>query len=245
MKLLLNKNSFVNTLLSPVSKLTDNLLLECQSSDHKAGWSAKTLVNSPDNSVILLAEIPCTLSSEEKFRCVIPDCKTFMRLFAGIDDSQVELEIDSNVIKYKNASLSFKYHLLDESYIVNKKSVNEEKLKKLTFDTNFSLTKQKLSEIIKFNSIVPEAEKLYFITENNKVLAKLGDELKTNTNEIVTEISGSFEGNALLDKFPINIQNVLLFSFNDEKIDVSINQTLKVFKFKTPQITYIVSGLVR
>ena len=107
------------------------------------------------------------------------------------------------------------------------------------------MTKQKLSEIIKFNSIVPDAEKLYFVTENGKVLVKLGDELKSNTNEIVTQISDSYEGKLLADKFPVNIQNILLFSFSEEEIKININQSLKVFKFETPNLSYIVSGLVK
>lgn len=245
MKLQLNKSTFVNSLLSPVSKLSDNLLLDFQPSNQKAGWSAKTVVSSADNSTILLGNIPCSV--DDPFKCVIPDCKTFLRLFSGIDQELINLFIDSNVIKYKEGSFSFKYHLLDESYVVNKKSISEEKLKSLTFDTSFIMTKQKLSEIIKFNSIVPDAEKLYFVTEGTKILAKLGDELKTNTNEIVTEVSvqGTVVGSPLVDKFPINIQNVLLFSFSDEEITVSINHQLKVFKFESNNLTYIVSGLVR
>ena len=243
MKLHLNKNTFVNNLLGPVSKLSDNILLTFEPSNWKSGWSAKTIVNSADNSVILIGDVPCMV--EDPFKCVIPDCKTFLRLFSGIDQDQVVLDIDSNVIKYKEGSFSFKYHLLDESYIVSKKSISEEKLKALTYDTIFVMTKQKLSEIIKFNSIVPDAEKLYFVTENSNVLAKLGDELKTNTNEIVTQISDSYEGKLLVDKFPVNIQNILLFSFSEEEIKVSINQTLKVFKFESPNLSYIVSGLVK
>lgn len=245
MKLQLNKSTFVNNLLGPVSKLSDNLLLDFQPSDWKSGWSAKTIVSSADNSTILLGDIPCVV--DDPFKCVIPDCKTFLRLFSGIDNDQIELSIDSNVIKYKEGSFSFKYHLLDESYVVNKKSISEEKLKALTFDTSFVMTKQKLSEIIKFNSIVPDAEKLYFVSEGNKIIAKLGDDLKSNTNEIVTEvsISGSIIGKSLSDKFPINIQNILLFSFSEDEITVSINHQLKIFKFESSNLTYIVSGLVK
>jgi hypothetical protein len=238
MKLTINKNDFVNNVLGPVSKLADNLLLE-----FVQDTKAKTMVNSSDNSVILLGSVPCQV--KEPFKCVIPDCKTFLRLFSGIEKETITLEVESNVIKYQDISFSFKYHLLDESYIVNKKSISEEKLNQLVYDTVFVMTKQKLSEIIKFNSIVPDAEKLYFISENNKILAKLGDEQKANTNEIVTEISSEFSGKHLTEKFPINIQNILLFSFSSEEIKISINHQLKVFKFESPLLSYIVSGLVK
>lgn len=238
MKLTLNKPSFVNYLLSPVSKLADNLLI-----DFVGNNKAKTLVSSSDNSVILLGEIDCKV--EEPVKCVIPDCKTFLRLFAGIEKSDIVLQIDSNVIKYKDANVSFKYHLLDESYIVNKKALNEDKLNQLSFDTTFKITKQKLSEIIKFNSIVPDAEKLYFLTEDKQVYAKLGDEQKANTNEIVTEVCTEYQGKPLSEPLPINIQNILLFSFSDDEIRVSVNQALKVFKFESTFLKYIVSGLVK
>lgn len=242
MKLHLNKNNFVNNILHPVSKLADNLLLDFEQLDDDS-YKAKTLVSSTDNSVILMGSTVC--KADDPFRCVIPDCKTFLRLFSGIEQEDVVLNVNANSINYKQDSFSFKYHLLDESYIVNKKSLNEEKLNALEFDTTFKMSKQKFSEIIKFNSIVPDAEKLYFVSENSKIFAKLGDEQKSNTNEIVAEISNKFEGDPLMDKFPINIQNILLFSFNTDEIQISINHRLKIFKFSTNSLSYIVSGLVK
>ena len=241
MKLVLNKSDFNDVLLGPVSKLADNLVLDFLQDG--SNTLAKTLVTSADNSVILLGKVNC--KAIEPFKCIIPDCKTFLRLFSGIEKENVTLDIDSNVICYKDTGLSFKYHLLDESYVVNKKSISEEKLNSLSFDTTFKMSKQKLSEIIKFNSIVPDAEKLYFVTENNKVFAKLGDEQKSNTNEIVTEVNDSFEGKELPYTIPINIQNILLFSFSTDEITVKINHQLKVFKFESPSLSYIVSGLVK
>ena len=62
MKLTLNKNEFVNNLLGPVSKLADNLLLDFKEIQDSAGvWTAKTLVTSSDNSVILMGSVPCAV----------------------------------------------------------------------------------------------------------------------------------------------------------------------------------------
>lgn len=240
MKLTVNKELFVNNILTPTSKLCDNLLIEFSEASPSF---IKTMSTSADNSVILLAKTECKVT--EPFKCVVPDCKTFLRLFTGIEDESVTLHIDNNVISYKQNSFSFKYHLLDESYVVSKKSISEEKIEQLTYDTSFILTKQKLSEIIRYNSIVPEAEKLYFYSEDGNVAAKLGDEQKTNTNEITTEVSKSVEGVPLPCSIPINIQSVLLFSFSSDQIRVSTNHQLKVFKFETPNLSYIVSGLVK
>lgn len=244
MKLTLNKTSFVNNLIGPVSKIADNILLDFQKQSTSSDkWIIKTLVTSTDNSVILLGSTSC--SAQNPVKCIIPDCKTFLRLFSGIEQEDVTLDIESNAIKYTNNNFSFKYYLLDESYIVNKKSISEEKINELSFDTTFCMTKQKLSEIIKFNSIIPDAEKIYFVSENESIQAKIGDDQKANTNEIVTQISDKFIGKELPESFPLSIQNVLLFSFGNEDITVKINHQLKVFKFETPFLSYIVSGLVK
>lgn len=241
MKITFDKNSFLNNILAPVSKLSDNLVLNFLQFENKS--RAKTLVSSSDNQTILMGQIECDIL--EPFQCVIPDCKTFLRLFSGIEDNSITIEVDTNSIKYSNGPFSFKYHLLDESYIFNKKSINEDKLNAITYDTTFVITKQKFQEIIRYNSIIPDAEKLYFLTKNSEVLFKISDEAKCNMNEIISLASNSFDGTALTGSFPINIKNILLFTFNVDEITIKINQSLKVFRFETPHLSYIVSGLVK
>jgi len=92
---------------------------------------------------------------------------------------------------------------------------------------------------------VPDAEKLYFFTEGNKVYAKLGDEQKSNINEITTESSLTFQGVPLMEKFPINIQSILMFAFSDEEVTVQVNHKLKVFKFSGTLLNYFVMGLIK
>jgi len=238
MTITLDRRLFVDTLLGPASKLSDNICL-----DVLEDGTIKTLVCSTDNSAILLASLPS--KTEQAFKCVIPDCKTFLRLFAGIEQDQINLTIGTNAIEYISSSISFKYHLLDESYLVAKKSISEEKLGAIEYDTVFDISKSKFSEILKFNSIIPDAEKLYFVTKDGKVFAKIGDEQRANTNEIVCEAAQTFGGNPILDTMPLNIQSILLMSFANDIIKVSVNHKLKIFKFATPYLKYIVSGLVK
>lgn len=239
MKFTTNKTDFVNNILAPASKLADNLSLE-----FTGAGTVKTLVTSPDNSVIFIGEAECT-GIEQHYKCVVPDCKTFLRLFTGIDENAISLNFDSNLISYKSKGVSFKYHLLDEGYMVEKKSISEEKIKQLEYDTRFAITKSKLSEITKFNSIIPDAEKLYLYTEGSAVFAKIGDDQKSNTNEIVTSCCESFTGDEICSSIPINIQNIHLMTFASEQIDVSINTKLKIIKMSSSCVQYIVSGLVK
>jgi hypothetical protein len=238
MNIKFNKRVFVENILTPASKLSDNVCLDFNNSE------LKVLVPSTDNSIILFASLPYS-STDENTKIIIPETKTFLRLISGIEENDINLDFNSNVVEYKSSTLSFKYHLLDDSYISNNRAFSEEKLNKITYDTCFEIAKTKLSEILKYNSIIPDAEKLYFYTKDDKVFAKIGDEQKCNTNEINIEISLNYADNSLETAIPINIQNVLLTSFVDERINVSINHQLKIFKFETPYTKYIISGLVK
>jgi hypothetical protein len=239
MKLSVSRSLFTDSLLSPASKLSDNVYLLFEGNNF-----VKTLVSSLDGAVHLLSKIPCNVS-DVRGGCIIPECKTFLRLFAGTSEDTINLEINSNAIEYNGEGISFKYHLLDESYLTNKKSISEEKVNNLSFDTTFSFSKKSFSDIIKHHSILPDAEKLYFFTKNGEVFAKIGDDQKSSTNEITTNISPNFDGDPLIGNLPINIQHVLLMLFVGDKITVKVNHQLNVFKFYTDSVYYIVSGLVK
>jgi hypothetical protein len=243
MILTIDKTSFLENILTPVSKIAENLQLFFQSEGDKS--YIKTIVSSADNSIVFSAKVPCTTTQSNSF--VIPDCKTFMRLFSGITNDEITLEVNSNNIAHKSNELSFKYHLLDEAYVHTKKSISEEKLNALTFETRFKLSKTKLSEITKFNSIVPDAQKLYFYSdkETRSIFVELDDKQICNTNSVKLKIAETYEGDSLKEELPLNIQSILLFSFFENIIDVSINQQLKLFKFQTDKVTYVVSGLVK
>lgn len=240
MKLKINKTSFVNNILVPASKITENLSLSLEGTGK--GF-VKTLVNSADNSLVFLGKTEGEFDSPSK--CIIPDCKTFLRLFTSIDEESLYLALNSNTIEFKNNSVSFKYHLLDEGYLTEKKLISEKKIEQLEFDTTFTLTKTKFSEILKFNSIVPEAEKIYLYTEGRSVFAKIGDEQKANTNEIVIQIAEEFIGADCSEAIPLNMQSILLMSHSTNTIDIQINHKLKIVKFSSPSCCYIVSGLVK
>lgn len=239
MKLTLSKKSIVDCLVSPVSKLTDNVLLT------RDEQKIKTLAHSSDNTVIFQSSVE--YKGDEFTNIIIPEVKTFLRLFSNIEEENITLEINENQIAYKSKQFSFKYHLLDEAYYSSKKSISEEKLNALTYDTEFDITKQKISELVKYSSIIPDAEKLYFFSRDNKVLAKIGDEQKANTNEIEIPISETLNRqNPSEISIPVSMQNIFLLTFQDNTpITVSVNEQLKIIRFKVGCLTYILSGLVK
>lgn len=243
MKLFLNKNAFIDYFLNPVSKISDNLFISFVDIENSDTFTLKSKASTPDGSFNLFSEMVCKVKNPTS--CIIPDCKTFLRLFSGIEDDNVVLNVDSNSISYEQNKFSFKYYLLDESYFKNKKTLSEEKINSLHYDTEFDIKKNKISELSKFHSIIPDAEKLYIYSDNNGISAKIGDEQKTNINEVTIDIADSYKGANLHEKIPINIQHLLLFSFNCDTVTVKINHSMKVFKFETPNLKYVLSGLVK
>jgi hypothetical protein len=238
MKIVVNKQKFVDSIIAPSSKLAENLLLT-----GKNGL-LKTITSSADNSVILQSSID--YKGEDINNLIIPEVKTFLRLFSNIEDEEITLNVNDNQILYKSENISFKYHLLDETYFTNKKTLNEEKLNKLSYDIEFQFSKQKLSEILKYNSIIPEAQKLYFYANDKNVVAKIGDEQKPNINEITTTLAEQYDGDFSGEMYPLSIENILLLCFSDvNSINISIKKDLKIFKFETPGVRYILSGLVK
>lgn len=238
-----NREQFINSILSPSSKLTDNLLLFTETTN-KQEKLLKTLTTSSDNSAILLSD--CKFDGDVLSKLIIPEIKTFLRLFSNIDEELATLTINDNQIFYEDKKFSFKYFLLDEEYYTAKKSLNEAKLKALKYDNSFEISKNKFSEVLKYNAIIPEAEKVYFFTEKNAVYAQLGDKQKPNINEITTAISDKFIGPSFTDPIPLNVQTLLLLTFNtNSSINVAINTELKIVKFSSENLTYILSGLVK
>lgn len=238
MTLTISKSDLIDSLLGPVSKISDNVCITFDGTS-----CLKTIVTSSDNSLVLLVRLPCTTDCSVK--CVIPDCKTFLRLFSGITEDTLTLNIHDNYIEYVGKDITFKYHLLDESYVINKKSLSEDKINKLEFDTTFTISKRVFSEISKFHSILPDSEKLYFFAKDGAVSIKIGDEQKANTNQMTMVASTGFSGLPPTIDAPISIQNMLLMSFADQDIEVSVNHKLKVYKFKTEAVSYIAFGLVK
>lgn len=239
MEISLNKREFVDSVLNPASKLAENVCLEIAPSRERI----KTLVTTADGSTIMLASAPCEASIVSKW--IIPDCKSFLRLIQGIDSDSIVLSIEDNFVRYKSPVFTFKYHLLDESFVSAKKAINEEKINSLEFETGFEMPKAKFAEVLRFNSIIPEAEKLYVFTEGSKVHARIGDDQKHNTNEVTLDIADEYSGEGIKSPIPLNIQSLLLMSFAQDFVSVAVNQQLKIFSFESGSTKYVISGLVR
>jgi len=138
----------------------------------------------------------------------------------------------------------------NEDGIIQKNIVNVDKINKLTFDTNFELTNNKVNEILKGSTFTSETNKIYFYTKDSEVYAELSDRKIQNTDSITFSIADSYTGTDLKTVLPINLEVIRLFSgvsFNTLK--VKINTKLKVLMFELNTggclMRYMISALVK
>jgi hypothetical protein len=178
----------------------------------------------------------------------IPDIKKLVRVLECVEGDALELDVNSNNIKYAGDNFKFTFHLLEEG-IIKVPSINVKKINDLKFDTTFKVNEQKLSSLFKGASFTTETNKLYVFFENNKVYGELGDKSRHNSDNFQCVLSDEFTGTALTKTLPINFETFRLINFNKcQNIEFAVNLTLGVLKIvllrdKT-KLTYIVSALI-
>ena len=239
----LNKESFVQRFLTPISKLADNVSLFVEEKNIYA------VCSSQDGGIVLLATLKTDCNLRGITRINLPDIKKFVRLLDCIEDQDITFTIEDNHLKHDTINFKFKYFLLEDSYM-QRCPVNPEKIRQLQYDSDFVLTNTKFNEILKGSSIATDTDKLYFYTKNNDVYAELNDYERQNVNNITYLISDSFNGVPIKNALPLNLENVrMLAGLRTNSISIKINSALKVTLFEVEDdfvnIKFIISALVK
>jgi hypothetical protein len=240
----LNKETFVQKFLLPISKLTDHVSLIPKENLLLA------ICASSDGSVVLLATLkletplPPTLT-----RLNLPDVKKFVRLLDCIEDSEIVLQIKDNHIHYQTPQFKFNYFLLEDVYI-QKCPIQPDKINTLVYDSEFTLNNFKFQELLRGSTIATDSDKLYFYTKDDQVYAELNDYERQNINNLTYLISDSFKGNPIKNTFPLNLENIrLLAGLRVDSFKIRINNSLKVTLFECQDekvsVKFIISALVK
>lgn len=239
----LNKESFVQKFLLPISKLADNISLSFSDDE------IFTTCASQDGSIVLLATFKTDLPVKGISRINIPDIKKFIRLIDCIDLDEIALTIKDNHLNYESTAQKFNYFLLEDSYM-QRCPVNPDKIKNLKYDTGFILPISKFNDILKGSSVATDSDKLYFFTKDDKVYAELNDYERQNINNITYLVSDKFVGSPIKNTLPLNLENIrLLAGIKTNELTVKINNDLKVTLFQFEEtgidIKFIISALVK
>jgi DNA polymerase III sliding clamp (beta) subunit (PCNA family) len=239
----LNKESFVQKFLLPISKLADNVSISIDDNEVYATCASQ------DGSVVLLASYKTDTAVRGIPRINLPDVKKFVRLLDCVDHDNIALTIESNHLKYVTPSFKFNYFLLEDNYM-QRCPVNPEKIKQLKYDTTFLLPNIKFNEVLKGSSIATDSDKLYFYTKDDKVYCELNDLERQNINNITYLVADKFVGENIKNTLPLNLENIrLLAGTKCNEFVVKINNVLKVTLFQIEEkdidIKFIISALVK
>jgi hypothetical protein len=223
--------------LDSFSKINDAFITDVTESN------IATIASSADNTLILYGEYMC--SSTYNTCLNIPDSKKLVRVLDTISTDQIDLIINNNSLEYKDADIKFKYHLFEDGFL-SKPTLSVEKIKKFEYNISFSLTRQTIQSIIKGSSFATETNKLYFYTENNKLMAELTDKARHNTDSFTMSLC---DVDFQLQPIAVNFDNIRLLTLLDNHIDVNINTKHGVLLLLTrnsnTKLSYIISSLTQ
>ncbi len=241
MKFKLKKSTFIQNILSPISTLVERAVVSISPE------GITSIVNNTENNIILYISSP--IVSSENIDLNIGDIKKLMRALDCVDQDEVEFNLSPGYISYETDDVIFKYHLL-QSGIIQRHTIDINKINNLTFNTSFTLNSNSVQKILRATSFATETNKLYFYTKDNAVYVNLTDYTIPQSDNIGFKVSDGFQGDSLKTELPININTFkLLHLGKSEEVIVSIHTDLKILLFQINtnmcKLKYIISGLVK
>ena len=231
-----NRDEFLKYLDS-LSKINESAILTIKKD------KVESLVASPDNTLILYSEFASESDFEDSIN--IPDLKKLSRVIDTIPSNDIEFKVNSNNLEYKGNGIKFKYHLFEEGFL-SKPNLNLDKINSFEFDIKFSIDKNILNQIFKGSTFASETNKIYFYTENGRLMAELTDRARHNTDNFTLTLQ---QANFELKPTPINFDNIRLLTNISNSFAVKINTQFGVVVFDNSlnniKLKYIISSLTQ
>lgn len=245
--LTLNKKEIVDQFLNPISRISEECSLTFGAD------SVSTLVNDNTGSIILYGKIKTKtgLDDGQNVSLNFKDLRKLIKIFDCIKEEEFQLKVDDNssIISYKSATLSFKLHLVLDS-VIKKCTVSLDKISKLTFDSDFELTGDKIGEILKGSIFATSTDKVYFYTKDGAVFSELTDKATHEVDSITFSVANVYNGGDISTPLPFNME--ILRIINSSKLDkatVKLNNTYKILLFEicNPKVMfkYIIPGYTK
>lgn len=250
MQIEINKDIFTGQFLSPISKIVgdDDSNKGCVIDITPEKFTS--LCNTKDGQIILYSNIimKTGLADNEQVHLNIYDIRKFIKLLDCIPEDDIKLQINSNNLGYKSSQINFKFHLMDDG-VIRKSIVNVDKIDKLTFDSEFILSKSKLDEIMKISSFTEDSNKLYMNCDGTEIKGELTDKTKPNIDTVNIQLASTFVGNKF-NNLPISLdvlRKLAGIKFND--LNIKVNTQTKVLMMELSNnnclLKYIATALVK
>ena len=244
MEITVNNQQFKKLFLEQISKISDNAvvkikenLIECKSC-------------TPDNSVILGISLQIKTKNlpSSDVTLNVGDIKKLIRAFDCIEKEDITFTVENNNINYKDTSLKFKFHLL-ENGIINQPKINFEKLNSLKFESNFTVTDKALNDLVRASTFSTDSNKVYLTSMDSLLKADLTDKARFNVDSFETNISNDYTGTKL-ESLCLNFEIFRILSsckYNTLNCKIAPSLGVVLFGFENNIITskYIVSALTK
>ena len=243
-KIKFNKHNFITHYLLPISKVVDNVAIIKQEDIFYTVCASQA-----GGSAVLYASYKAVEHTDVTSNINIPDIKKFIRLLDCIEKDDIEIEIHSNHLRYKDDVFKFNYFLLEDG-VMPRCPISPEKIKKLDYDSEFVLPVAKLQELLKGSSIATESDKIYISTKDTKVYAELNDLERHNVNNVCYQIADVYSGKDIAVPIILGLESVrLLAGLKTHAFNVKINVELKIvcveYVDDYTDVKFIISGLVK
>jgi hypothetical protein len=243
MQLILEKNNFINSFISPLSRISNSCKITI-GTDRLTG-----IVVGETGTPILISKYNMPISEGIGKSINILDLKKFKQIINCINESNIELNIDNNfsTLKYSDKHMSFKMHLSEDN-LMPKISISESKIDSIKHDVCLDIPKEEILKLIKASSFATEAKKVYFYIKDNTLFAELTDRTVSEFDSLIFSLIEDVQNKTINDiPFDFTILRYLV-SHNAESIKLKINNEFKVLFFEideTPIINnYIISAFV-
>jgi len=235
-----NKNDFVNSFLSPISKISNSAVLVT-----KENQILSTL-STPDNTIL----VNLTFSNKVKLTphtLNIPDISKLVRVLNILDEDDLILTVDSNNISYKSSTSRFKFHLYEDG-IISVPKVTFEKLNQLTFDGTFSIDYSTLVSLIKGSTIATDSNKIYLSFDKGDIFCDLTDKSRPNVDSYGMKLASNYTGPQLSIPVALSFETFrILSSMKFKELKCSFCSAKSIFVLEaTPNnccIKFVISAL--
>ena len=237
-----NKSDFVNTFLSPISKLAENTVIKVRDKE------IVSVSSSSDGTLI----VNCTFKQEnevdETIFLNIPDINRLIKVLSCVETDDLNLLYDNNNIQYKSKQIGFKYHLLDDG-IIETPSVDLNKIKSIDFPFRFKIGQQSINQLVKGSTFTTETDKIYFHVDDDNVMASLTDRQRHNVDCYTQCVAESYKGDLNGKELALSFETMrIISSIRFDDLIVNVNPELNVFLFqvetKSSTIIVVSSGYV-
>lgn len=231
-----DKKSFINTFLSPISRLSESSIINISTN------KINSLVSSSDGTILLYASTSQLNDVNSKLN--IPDINRLIKVLSCISDNEIDLDINTNSIEYESVNSGFKYHLLEDG-IISTPTVNLTKLNELEFDLKFEIESDVLNSLLKASAFTTDSDKIYFYTQPNGIYGQLTDNERHNVDVYTHRICESFEGSSITTPTPVNFEIIrIICGIRFDFLKVSVNTSMNVFVFDLEKDDYTLKFIV-